>query len=56
MKRNFQSLVHQFNYEHRLLNTHATRVRKSLSEARETLDKIAPNEDIKSKKEKNKKI
>lgn len=40
----------------RSINSQAAHIRNSLSEMEKMLDKIASNEDIKNKKEKNKKI
>ena len=39
----------------RSINSQAARIRNSLSEIEKSLNKIASNEDIKNKKEKNKK-
>ena len=54
-KRKSSSLRRSFNTVNRSIKNQAVRIRNSLAETEKTLNKIAPNEDIKNKKEKNKK-
>ena len=54
-KRKFRSLQQNLHTASRSINSQAAHIRNSLSEMEKMLDKIASNEDIKNKKEKNKK-
>lgn len=54
-KRRSSSLRRNFNTVNRSIKNQAVRIRNSLAEIEKTLNKIASNEDIKNKKEKNKK-
>lgn len=54
-KRKSSSLRRSFNTVNRSIKNQAVRIRNSLAETEKTLNKIASNEDIKNKKEENKK-
>ena len=54
-KRKSSSLRRNFNTVNRSIKNQAVRIKNSLAETEKTLNKIASNEDIKNKKEKNKK-
>jgi len=54
-KRKSSSLRRSFNTVNRSIKNQAVRIRNSLTEIEKTLNKIASNEDIKNKKDKNKK-
>ena len=54
-KRKFRSMQQNLHTVSRSINSHAAQIRNSLSEIEKSLNKIASNEDIKNKKEKNKK-
>ena len=54
-KRKFRSLQQNLHTVSRSINSQAAHIRNSLSDMEKMLDKIASNEDIKNKKEKNKK-
>lgn len=54
-KRKSNSFRRSINTVNRSITAQAAHIRNSLSEMEKTLDKIAPNEDTKNKKEKNKK-
>ena len=53
--RKSSSLRRNFNTVNRSIKNQAVRIKNSLAETEKTLNKIASNEDIKNKKEKNKK-
>lgn len=54
-KRKFRSMQQNLHTVSRSINSQAAHIRNSLSEMEKMLDKIASNEDIKNKKDKNKK-
>lgn len=54
-KRKFRSMQQNLHTVRRSINSQAAQIRNSLSEIEKSLNKIASNEDIKNKKEKNKK-
>ena len=54
-KRKFRSMQQNLHTVSRSINSQAAHIRNSLSEMEKMLDKIASNEDIKNKIEKNKK-
>ena len=54
-KRKFRSMQQNLHTVSRSINSQAAQIRNSLSEIEKSLNKIASNEDIKNKKEKNKK-